>query len=91
MPRVCGETMCKFDLGASVPRWGSRTCAGPGGLLPRWQPHLLKARAALTAARPEGGRRDTSVPVCVHDCLCDVSPPPTEAVFLFPPATPGLT
>lgn len=77
---LCREPLC--CTGGPAPVLGEAS-------FPRWHPRLPQPQAALTAICPGRERKAASIPVCVHDCLGGVrSPPPAEAIFIFPPTQP---
>lgn len=92
MPRACGETMYKFDLGALGLRWGGPAlCCGGRPPAPEPAPpadSCCPGSGQSTGwGRAGGGREDLSAPLCPW--LCGVSPPPAEASFLPLPPTPS--
>lgn len=61
MPRVCGETMYKFDLGASGLRWGGPAlCCGEEASCPGASPSCSRLR--LPRQRPVHGQGEILCP-----------------------------
>lgn len=87
MPRVCGETMYKFDLGASGLRWGGVPHCAAGRRPPALEPAPAAPGSGCPGSGPSTGRGRSSAPVCPW--LCGVSPPPAEASFLPLPPSPS--
>lgn len=74
-----GKPCGSFYTGGLTPALGEAP-------FPGWQAHLPEARAAPVAVCPARGRKHDCAHVCVSTTVCGVlSPPPAEAVSIFPP------